>query len=64
MSAIPKAADFYNAVHSLKRLDRRHQALASYIAEFWSDDRLAEAEWTGDLPGQPGALGPARTEFH
>jgi hypothetical protein len=62
--AIPKTADFYNAVRSLKRLDPRHQMLVLYIAQFWSDERLAEAERIGDLPGQPGMLKPDNAEIH
>lgn len=62
--AIPKTADFYNTVRTLKRLDPRHQMLALYIAQFWSDDRLEEAERTGDLPGQPGMLKPEKADIH
>lgn len=53
---IPSTADFYNAVHALKKLDARHQMQALYMAQFWDDERLMEAEQTGDLPGQPGLL--------
>jgi hypothetical protein len=58
--AIPKAAEFYKAVRLLKRLDPRHQMLAWYMAQFWSDERLMEAEQAGDLPGQPGTLKPEK----
>jgi hypothetical protein len=34
------------------------------MAQFWSDERLAEAEQTGDLPGQPGMLKPDKTDIH
>jgi hypothetical protein len=63
--AIPKAADFYNVVRSLKGLDQRHQMLALYMAQFWSDERLVEAEQTGDLPGRPGELKlEKKADFH
>jgi hypothetical protein len=62
--AIPKTADFYNAIDALKRLDPRHQMLALYMAQFWSDERLAEAKQTGDLPGQPGMLKPEKADIH
>ncbi|MFZ1969188.1 hypothetical protein [Bradyrhizobium sp.] len=61
--AIPTAADFYKAVRSLKGLDPRHQMLALYMAQFWSNERLMEAEQAGDLPGQPGMLKPEKTVF-
>lgn len=61
---IPKAADFYGTVRALKRLDRRHQMLALYIAQFWPDERLEESERTGDLPGRPSELAPARMDFN
>jgi hypothetical protein len=57
---IPNAADFYKVVRSLKGLDPRHQMLAWYMAQFWSDERLMEAEQAGDLPGQPGTLKPEK----
>ena len=60
---IPNPAEFYKAIRALKRLDPRHQDLASYIAKWWSDDRLMEAERTGDLPGQPGTLNPEKASL-
>jgi hypothetical protein len=33
------------------------------MAQFWSNERLMEAEQAGDLPGQPGMLKPEKTVF-
>ncbi len=48
--------DFFRAVRALRTLDPCIQHMASYAAQFWSEDRLMAAEANGDLPGNDGLL--------
>jgi hypothetical protein len=58
--ATPKTADFYKAIRALKQLHPRFQLLALHAAQFWSDERLTEAE-QADL--QPGQAKPEKSMF-
>jgi hypothetical protein len=45
--------NFHFVVRLLRAMPARNRLLAVYAAEYWSDDRLDDAERDGDLPGRP-----------
>jgi hypothetical protein len=54
--------EFAHVVRLLRALPERYRYNAHYAATFWDDERIAEAERNGDLPGRPGELPLARLQ--
>jgi hypothetical protein len=52
--------DFHYVVRLLRALHPRYREMCLYAANHWSDEQLATAEATGDLPGLPGEVAKPR----
>lgn len=58
MTERSETSNFFSAVRLLRAMHPRFAMMALYAAQFWSDEKLDDAELAGDLPGRPGAVKP------
>jgi hypothetical protein len=56
-----ESPNFHHVVRLLRAMGPRYAMLAVYAAQFWSDEKLDDAEREGDLPGRPGEAKPKLT---